>query len=54
LALLPYAHLIRRLDPGEAIRRLKPLAEAVPAYDLGRGVLADMVKAIECVIEGTN
>jgi hypothetical protein len=54
LALLPYAHLIRRLDPGEAIRRLTPLAEAVPAYDLERGALADMVKAIECVIEGID
>jgi hypothetical protein len=46
--------VIRRLDLGEAILCLKPLAEAVPAYDLGRGALADMVKAIECVIEGTN
>jgi hypothetical protein len=54
LALLPYSHVIRRLDPGEAIRRLTPLAEAVPAYDLGRGALADMVKAIECIIEGTE
>ena len=54
LALLPYAHVIRRLDAGEVIRCLRPLAEAVPAYDLGRGTLADMVKAIECVLEGTS
>jgi hypothetical protein len=54
LALLPYAQMIRRLDAGEAIRRLRPLAEAVPAYDLGRGTLADMVKVIECILEGTS
>lgn len=54
LALLPYAQMIRRHDAGKVIRCLRPLAEAVPAYDLGRGALPDMVKAIECAIEGAN
>jgi hypothetical protein len=54
LALLRYAHVIRRLDLGEAILCLKPLAEAVPAYDLGRGALPEMVQAIERVLEGVS
>jgi hypothetical protein len=54
LALLPYAQMIRRLDAGEVIRCLRPLAEAVPAYDLKRGALTDMVKALDCILEGVS
>jgi hypothetical protein len=54
LALLHHAHLIRRLDLGAAILCLKPLVEAVPAYDLRRGALGDMVESIDCTLEGTS
>jgi hypothetical protein len=54
LAVVPYAHLIRRLDLGAVIHRLKPMVEAVPVYDLGRGALSDMVKAMEYIIKGTD
>jgi hypothetical protein len=50
LALLPYASLARQVDPGTAIRRLAPLADAVPAYDLGRGPLPGMVAAVERLV----
>lgn len=42
LALLPYVIAQRGLDPGDAIRRLAPLAERVAAFDLARGPLDAM------------
>ena len=47
LALLPYSSRTRHLDLGMALQLFKPLAEAIPAYDLLRGSLADMVGCIE-------
>ena len=47
LALLPYSNIIRRVLPGEAIRRISPLADVVAAYDLGRGPLEEMVQSVE-------
>ena len=45
LALLPCANLARRVDPGTLIARFAPCLTAVPAYDLRRGGLEDMVAA---------
>ena len=42
LALLPYVVAHRGLDPGDAIRRVAPLAEHVAAFDLARGSLDTM------------
>ena len=42
LALLPYVIAQRGLDPGDAIRRVAPLAERVAAFDLARGPLDEM------------
>jgi hypothetical protein len=47
LALLPYTNLRSSGSLGEAIRTLAPLADRVPAYDLGRGPLAEMAEAVE-------
>lgn len=44
LALLPYVIAQRTLDPGDAIRRVAPLAERVAAFDLARGPLDDMAE----------
>jgi hypothetical protein len=51
LALLPYSNFVRTYGPGEALRRMQPLAAAVPAYDLGRGPLSDMIRTVERVID---
>jgi hypothetical protein len=51
LAMLPYSNMARLYDFGEAIRRMRPLAAAIPVYDLGRGSLADMMKSVETVFE---
>jgi len=51
LALLPYTNL--RHSPGDAIRRLRPLADAVPVYDLVRCSLPEMVDAAERLLEPT-
>jgi hypothetical protein len=45
LALLPYTNLRER--PNDGIRRLGPLMEAVPMYDLGRGSLPAMTHAAQ-------
>ena len=45
LALLPYTNL--REQPGSAIRRLHPLVETVPLYDLARGSLPAMTDAAQ-------
>jgi hypothetical protein len=47
LALLPYTNLRSTVPFGEAIRTLAPLADRVPAFDLGRGPIAEMVAAVE-------
>jgi hypothetical protein len=47
LALLPYTNLRSGRTLGEAIRILTPLADGVPAYDLGRGPLDDMASVVE-------
>jgi len=44
LALLPYVVAQRRLDPGEAIRSIAPLAARVAAFDLARGPLEIMAE----------
>jgi len=51
LALLPYSNVLLRLGPSKAMSLLRPLAESVPAYDLGRGDLADMAESIDTLIE---
>jgi len=52
LALLPYSNLIARRGIGDAIRRIRPLADAVPAYDLGRGPLDKMVQSVDRALAG--
>jgi hypothetical protein len=52
LALLPYTNLIRRLDTGDVIRRVAPLASVVPTYDLARGPLPEMVATVERMLDG--
>ncbi len=44
LALLPYVIAQRGLDPGDAIRRIAPLAQDVAAFDLARGPLDEMAQ----------
>jgi hypothetical protein len=53
VALLPYSNLIRRVDAGALIPRLAALAGAVPAFDLRRAALADMVEAVGDSIAST-
>jgi hypothetical protein len=47
LALLPYTNLRSVRTLGEGIQALAPLADRVPAYDLGRGPLDRMATAVE-------
>ena len=47
VALLPYGFNVRTLPFMEGIARIKPLVEAVPAFDLGRGDLTAMIRAVE-------
>ena len=56
VALLPYCNLVQRLDfingkyqteLGRVISLIGPFVESVPAYDLGRGNLSEMMKAVE-------
>ena len=47
LALVPYTNRRSLEQLGEAIRTLAPLADRVPAYDLGRGPLTSMAEAVE-------
>lgn len=49
LALLPYSNIRTRRPFGEAIRILAPLADRVPAFDIGRGSLAEMTAAVEAL-----
>jgi hypothetical protein len=50
LALLPYAMNVRDLPFPAAVRAVAPLAESVPAFDLGRGSLSAMIEAVEQAI----
>ncbi len=60
LALLPYCNFVQRLDfinkgeyqaeLGRVIRLIGPFVESVPAYDLGKGNLSEMMKAVEKTI----
>jgi hypothetical protein len=51
LALLPYTNLVHRMGAGEVIRKLQPLAEAVPAWDLARRPLEEMIASVEGLVE---
>jgi hypothetical protein len=48
LALVPYTNL-RGIPLGEAIRVLAPLLDRVPAFDIGRSPLAEMVAGVEAL-----
>lgn len=50
LSLLPYAFNARILPFVEGLRKVTPLLETVPAYDLGRGDLKAMVDAVEATV----
>jgi len=54
LALLPYCNLPRLSSVGSALEQLAPLADAVPAFDLGRGPLPEMVAALESLSSRRN
>ncbi len=51
VALIPYAPNVRRLPFPEAVREVSVLTTTVPAFDLGRGRLPDMVAAVELQVE---
>lgn len=46
IALAPYTNQLEDADMGKAMRRLAPLMDSVPAYDLARGPLAEMIRVI--------
>lgn len=50
LSLLPYAFNVRTLPFVDGLRRITPLLECIPAYDLGRGDLQSMVNAVEATV----
>ena len=50
LAFVPYTNQRSRRTLGEAIRILAPLADRVPAFDLGRGPLPRMAEAVEALV----
>lgn len=50
LALLPYTNLRSGQALGEGIRTLAPLADQVPAFDLGRGPLDEMAATVEGLV----
>jgi hypothetical protein len=52
LSLLPYSNAATRLDLGEALRQLQPLAGNVPLFDLGRGPLEDMSSRVDEIFAG--
>jgi hypothetical protein len=51
LALVPYTNQRSRRALGDVIRILAPLADRVPAFDLGRGPLLRMAEAVEALLE---
>jgi len=46
MSLAPYSNVVLQGGMAEALERLQPLANHVPAFDLGRGPLEDMIAAI--------
>jgi hypothetical protein len=50
ISLLPYAFNIRTLPFIEGLRRVTPLLDRVPAFDIGRGNLQAMVQAVEVTV----
>lgn len=54
LALLPYANLARHGDVGTAIVRLAGFTAGVPAYDLARAPLAQMVNLVDRLLEAAS
>jgi hypothetical protein len=50
LALLPYTNRRSLETLGDSIRALAPLADRVPAFDLGRGPLASMAETVEALV----
>jgi hypothetical protein len=50
LALMPYSNLLKSLGVSSALRRLQPLADAVPVFDLGRDEPNRMIRAVERVV----
>lgn len=47
LALMPYSNLVKTLGVSSALRRLQPLANAVPVFDFGRDEPLRMIRAVE-------
>jgi hypothetical protein len=50
LSLLPYAFNVRTLPFVEGLRRISPVLETTPAFDLGRSDLRSMTNAVESAI----
>lgn len=50
LSFLSYAFNARTLPFIEGLRRITPLLDKVPAYDLGRGELPAMINAVEATV----
>lgn len=50
LSLLPYAFNARTLPFVDGLRRITPLLDQVPAFDLGRGDLPSMVDSVETTV----
>lgn len=51
VALAPYSSVVRQAGMGPALPRLQPLAEQVPAYDMGRGPLPRMLRVAEELLD---
>lgn len=54
LALLPYTNARSPETLGQAIRTISPLADRVPAFDLGRGPHSRMAEAVEALVASRN
>lgn len=50
LALLPYAFNARVLPLLDGLRRVSPICERAPAFDLGRGDIKAMIAAVESTV----
>ena len=50
LGLLPYCNLTLRGEAHQALTQLRPLADSVPSFDLGRGPLPEMVQQVEGIV----
>jgi hypothetical protein len=51
---VPYTNLRGGISLGEAIRTLAPLLDRVPAFDIGRAPLAEMVAGVEELCRATS